>query len=1232
MFAKSKLESTKSHPALPKISADQIACSPGGLRDHFIGNSNQLAATLSDKLEPVSSQGRRELRIDGVSFTACVSGTRPVWAISARDLRKVSEIFHFKLKADRKISKISNVDVSCSVVGLSRYFLGGGKVSKALAVRLGTTDNFRKSKKILRVKSRILTFNLRSNENGRVVWSFAKRDLPKVARAFGFATKDHTIISPRSGEVVCSQSGLGKVFIGSGHEIALHMRKIIGDPNGSDAIEQTVVFEKQRAYFTKRKINGGYAWTFDRSAAEIVGRVLGKSVRSARVVELKEGEIACSIPGLQRHYIGSVERFREAISRLPVRFSGVGCRLGEGESSVSFERRLNCGHPVWGFNASEAHKVGALLGLTSRAEIDLVDELADAIALLGSDPVKLNQYLRIFYPHLSYDQALRATLIAIEGLGGESGKANDLLDYKERLDAPLMLMPQGTVVAPTSLEIEPKRHDSPYRALLGRFLKESRAVFLETKENSVTFRGRVSRDAESAVVSGSYSRTMAIDADGHFEARLPLPRSGEHNLFFVQAVNRTAMTVSFPLVYAISQQGEIEETEEAFLRLIARKEELLREIQKDPKRSEFLKRQLELSLLKSFTENEEAGLAKLEVRLKNEKSPGRKSILERIRDKFELISSVDYGLLPGRRMYFFQKYINHEVREARRRGEPGVIVAAEPGLGKTVATLALLQDQKVSVIAPNAVVTTWTSEERRFFKNPSLQLVEGGYSERDDLLAAAKPGRVVVNVEYTRGMNGKRRAGLSRECGTLVVDECDYLGARASQQSQGTRMLDAEFKILLSATPFKRHSQIGHVFGALDRRDVRFASAPAYARAFPPSSRSAMDALHLMVSERTIRIRKQDVFDYYDSNVPLAQQKDRLPRKNYISPEVDGRFVLLDAQCRSILELFTRYSSWCKKHRGRESSKDREYSRYSEGYFAKKEALRQIMNNPAYIGRPDLESPKHLKMDKIVGAELQEGGRKVLIFCRYKEQVAEYSRRYAKYGARTYYGDLPSNADGYRIDEQARVIHYAIDSVGEFSSGVDGVPELASRQTGRPMRALDYERLLFQNSAQHRVMIATYDAGAVGVTFTAADAVVFDDLAPTYRDEYQAGDRAHRIDNLRKKLAINFYWLEAQYPAAFLERIRGTSSAKYFKHGTFDVIVHENIKRQGKIFHRIMDGIGSDEEIFEIEQTLSQRMPFLFDRERESELVDELLGDVVVPSALVSGRDLLFRAEDGRLN
>ncbi len=808
---------------------------------------------------------------------------------------------------------------------------------------------------------------------------------------------------------------------------------------------------------------------------------------------------------------------------------------------------------------------------------DAIDkyDFTEAVALLGNDPLRLVQYLRIYHPELSPEETDRSAAASLRGLRGEGVETEELhLDYEERLAEP-----------------------------------EVTQDVQATHAHSFLLSGRTTIGTPFIQVTGAYTRKIAVRQDGSFSAPIPLPRTGETNEFTVYAFDPESGEKSPVVFIQVDQTGQKEDAEEAFLRLLSLKEEKLESIQQNPARYEFLLRSVEQSLLKHFTYDEKAGLRYLEEKIGKEKSKAQKAILEAVLKKFRKIKDMDFNLKAGERLYFFQKYTAYEIQSLMTKGAKGLIVANEQGTGKTVIALMVMNGKEGVILTPNSVVSTWAEQEDKFIPQANLEVLEGSYAEREERLTNLKRPQLVTNIEFTRAMNEKKAALLSRPQGLLVVDEADYLGSKTSQQAKGTRQIQADFKLLLTATPFKRISQIGELLQFIRPDDSRFSSARAFARAFPAEDREAMNALFLLMQEHTIRIRKRDVFETYDPAVSLEKQSDRLPAKEKISPEETGKFDLHKVQMESILELFTDPETWMRKHKGgHESVEDTQYYRYREGYFSKREALRQLMNDPAYIGRPDLESPKHLEMDEIVNDELvRQPGQKMLIFTRYRAQVEEYKKRYAaSYGVRTYYGDLPQNANGYKVDENGNVLYYKVD---EYKNPVleNGKLVETDKEHGRPVRALDYERILFQNDPDSRIMVATYDAGAVGVTFTAADVVVFDDLAQTYRDEYQAEDRAHRIDNKRKKYKVKYYWLQARYPESFLRNLPKDIREQYFNMGTFDQVQYENLRILARIFHRVMDGVGSEEELGEANQHfMSQRMPFMFSQgEAEDETPDD---------------------------
>ncbi len=165
------------------------------------------------------------------------------------------------------------------------------------------------------------------------------------------------------------------------------------------------------------------------------------------------------------------------------------------------------------------------------------------------------------------------------------------------------------------------------------------------------------------------------------------------------------------------------------------------------------------------------------------------------------------------------------------------------------------------------------------------------------------------------------------------------------------------------------------------------------------------------------------------------------------------------------------------------------------------------------------------------------------------------------------------------------------------------------------MSALDYERLSFQNATDRQIIIATYQAGAVGTTFTAGKAMIFDDLPADVVEAIQAEDRIHRIDPHRQTHAsVQYYSLQSRYPKRFLERMKKvwvvkqddgtyeeyssqasaqaaaeeletetrTAYGTFFAQGTYDQVQFGNLRTQKQMFHLINDGI-ADETFLEEE-------------------------------------------------
>ena len=1022
----------------------------------------------------------------------------------------------------------------------------------------------------------------------RNVWGWKKEDHAKAMRHWtGMKWKGtKKIIVFDDSWVVVSQKGLKKEKVFGAAATAKKITDELKDPTTLPLGTKRIVGEAGNEFevvLGKSGFHNAWGWRKEDHANAMRHWTGLEWTGSEEVIVFNDDWIVGSRAGLEKENVvdatAIARRLTQELGDSTTKLLGTKMTVGEAENAFEAVLGKSGFRKAWGWKREDHDKAIRHWNMRIAEEAEEQIErlsLAEVVALLGNDPLRLSQYLRLYHPELSQEDVGNITAEALRGLQGVPDSEDPHQNFAIQLDSPVLEN------VPSDINV-----------------------------SSFELRGTVAPGIPWVQVTGNYTRKIRVRADGKFSANIPLPKTGQINHFEVYAFDAEQRIKSIPVPVQIQQTGQPENAEDAFRRLLGLREDILQSIQRDPARYRFLLRSLELSYLKYFTYDEEVGIRYLEQVGASETSPTQKRLLQTILEKFRRIKDRQYALKPGQKLYFFQKYTIHEIQELVGEGATGVIVANEQGLGKTVTVLVLLEGSPAVIITPNAVVTTWGEQEEKFMLTPSIDIIEGTYRQREQDIAHTARPQILTNVEFTQGMTNARRDLLSNTEGMLVVDEADYLGTRSSQQARGTAQIEAQFKLLLTATPFKRVSQISSLLGMLRGNDSRFQSAKAFARAFPAHDTEAMTALFLLLQQHTIRIRKQDVFEEYDRSIPLDQQSDKLPAKVEIDPSGEGHFQIAPEQAQSILELFSDDPSWCQRHRGHDTLEDRQYYRHSEGYFPKKHAIRQIMNDTAYIGRDDLESPKHQAMDRIVQKELaKDPKRKIVIFCEYTAQVEEYLRRYAHLGAVGYYGQLPQNSNGYLMDDRRNVRYFKVDEYENPILDRHGDPIPSDKEQGRPMRALDYSRIRFQNNPDVQILVANYKSGSVGVTFTAADAVIFDDLAPTYRDQYQAADRAHRIDNDRKKYDVTYYTLQAQYPKAFLDALPPDILTQYFSMGTFDEVHYRNLARQKRIFHRILDGVGNMNELAQVhQQFMRDQMPFLFAKGEVDEAMEELMED-----------------------
>src|SRR5690606_484774 len=131
----------------------------------------------------------------------------------------------------------------------------------------------------------------------------------------------------------------------------------------------------------------------------------------------------------------------------------------------------------------------------------------------------------------------------------------------------------------------------------------------------------------------------------------------------------------------------------------------------------------------------------------------------------------------------------------------GACLADDMGLGKTVQLLALLLTRAASgptlVVAPTSVCSNWVAEARRFA--PSLRPIEYMGADRAIMLAHAGPATIGVCSYGLLQQDAGALGGI--ECGSVVLDEAQFIKTPVSLRAKAAYRLNAAFRVVSTGTP-----------------------------------------------------------------------------------------------------------------------------------------------------------------------------------------------------------------------------------------------------------------------------------------------------------------------------------------------------------------------------------------------------------------------------------------------
>ncbi|MDP2910914.1 MAG: DEAD/DEAH box helicase [Candidatus Omnitrophota bacterium] len=440
-------------------------------------------------------------------------------------------------------------------------------------------------------------------------------------------------------------------------------------------------------------------------------------------------------------------------------------------------------------------------------------------------------------------------------------------------------------------------------------------------------------------------------------------------------------------------------------------------------------------------------LSNLDREVNNKENPeALRSAYQKVYGYYKKTERMRTAAAIKKKLFLFQRMGVDFILEHKR-----AILADECGLGKTIQAIASALScrengaEKVLIISPKSAMDWWREEVVSSTDIEKMDIFLWG--ENKDISEIGRRRFVIVNYEAIRGRDNKLRDYLkSAGFDFIIVDEAHRM-RNESLQTRAILEFDAEYKLLLSATPLvgsktrKLYYLMHWLYPEL------FPSLGEFSKNYSDNPFALRDILSNFMLARTMADVKIDI--------PEREMRD-------ISVNLSGRQKEVYERYRDrFKEWFIASGNW-----------------FNRGMvFTKLEKLRQAAISPALVDKREFtpaeglkESAKYQKVLKIAESELQQG-RKIIIFTRYLEVVDNLKKLLgAEYPGR--------------------------------------VVCLTGRDNAKKRHKTIWELTVKKDVS---ILVATYGAAGQSLNIQAASTVIFIDYPWTYQEFMQAMDRVYRI-------------------------------------------------------------------------------------------------------------------------
>ena len=520
----------------PAVKQDEIVLSQTGLREAGVaGAADELAKRakqvfkLPEKIEPYVNQTFECCSGDKLyKFIGRICGSNYVWTFKRTFLDDVKNKLDLSVRpGEIAVSQSGMKDAGFSgpsadlVIRLKNIF----RLPEDLKNYLGKTFEV-----FIGKKNYVFTGRLNGK---RPVWTFSSHHLESV--------KELLNQNVRALETVVSEAGFKACDLAkSARDSVQRFRSIFKLPvDPENFLNQTyeASVDGRRYIFTGRLTGPSSAvWAFSNDYLNEFKDLLDLSVRPNEIVVSEAGLRDAGFVG-NTHSLARSFKQRFGLSKSPEDYLNRPFEVKINDEVYTFTARLSGPQAVWVFSQSSLLAVVRAFGTeidVSKTDLFHESDLAEAVALLGKDPLKLHNYIKFVYPELLPRSVIKLSVAAVQGLGGSSERY-EFSNYKIKLDSPLIISP-------------PLDHT--------------------TIENSFRLSGRAPTSAEFLYLEGAYSKLIPLDGEGGFDVRVPLPKTGETNQFVLSAVNSEKKYISAPIEFAVYQTGEKQDLEEVFRKLL----------------------------------------------------------------------------------------------------------------------------------------------------------------------------------------------------------------------------------------------------------------------------------------------------------------------------------------------------------------------------------------------------------------------------------------------------------------------------------------------------------------------------------------------------------------------------------------------------------------------------------------------------------------------------------------